>query len=490
MFYGDNRRGENPLEFLTNFEIGLSQLPHLSESVKCKRFYNHCKLDFDAEDWYENIKKNSPAVVTSWPTLVSHFRVKWLGAAPDTLLEIPITKLVTTTQPDAATTVSRETTTTTTMIIPAPANTAAPATYETTTMPQRHVIAPPTLIPAQSEVDLTTSTTTTDSSNTVTTAIRQDQEELAVGREEEWGEKKGVREQEVDTGEQERAEVTQGEVRDPAPSPTARVAANAKPHEPVWFNWATEVDEAHGLSPVAHNTLQPEPADPAPAPINPAPGDVAVDPVRTTFVNAVPADPVPIDPAPVSPINPVRTAPANPVSVPASPVPTEPAPTNPVPVGPDPVSPVPTDPAPANAVTIDPVRTASANAAPTQPTPVDPDPAHIVLAEPVPVDPAIALFNPMPVNYIQIRDYYKRGVLVKINQSVSCVPARPISTTPVAPVHIDPVSVTSANPNPITFIIKKLPLHQISIHLAYVKSSQLFRVRWRGFGSRTRAFAI
>jgi hypothetical protein len=264
MFYGDNRRGENPLEFLTNFEIGLSKLPHLSESAKCKRFYNHCKSDFDAEDWNENIEKNSPAVVTSWPTLVSHFRVKWLGAAPDTLLEIPITKLVTTTQPDAATTVSRETTTTTTTTIPAPANTAAPATYETTTTPQRHVIAPPTLIPAQSEVDLTTSTTTTDSSNTVTTAIRQDQEELAVGREEEWGEKKGVREQEVDTGEQERAEVTQDEVRDPAPSPTTCAAANARPHEPVQSDWAAEVDEAMGLSPAVHDTLQPEPAEPAP----------------------------------------------------------------------------------------------------------------------------------------------------------------------------------------------------------------------------------
>ena len=80
-------------------------------------------------------KKNSPAVVTSWPTLVLHFQVKWLGAAPDTLLEIPITKLVTTTQPDAATTVSHETTTTMITAIPTPANTAAPATYETTTTP-------------------------------------------------------------------------------------------------------------------------------------------------------------------------------------------------------------------------------------------------------------------------------------------------------------------------------------------------------------------
>ena len=73
MFYGNNQRDENPLEFLTNFEAALTQLPHLSESVKCERFYNHCKSDFDAEDWYENLEKNSPAVVTSWPTLALHF---------------------------------------------------------------------------------------------------------------------------------------------------------------------------------------------------------------------------------------------------------------------------------------------------------------------------------------------------------------------------------------------------------------------------------
>src|ERR1700691_1164935 len=113
MFYGDNRCDENPLEFLTKFETGLSQLPHLYESAKCKRFYNHCKSDFDAEDWYENIEKNSPAVVTSWPTLVSHLRVTSLGAAPDTLLEIR--KPVTTTELDTATTIAYETSTTTTM---------------------------------------------------------------------------------------------------------------------------------------------------------------------------------------------------------------------------------------------------------------------------------------------------------------------------------------------------------------------------------------
>jgi hypothetical protein len=61
-----------------DFETALSQLPHLSESEKCKWFYNHCKSDSDAEDWYENLENNSPAVVASWSTLVLHFQVKWL----------------------------------------------------------------------------------------------------------------------------------------------------------------------------------------------------------------------------------------------------------------------------------------------------------------------------------------------------------------------------------------------------------------------------
>jgi hypothetical protein len=134
-----------------------------------------------------------------------------------------------------------------------------------------------------------------------------------------------------------------------------------KHHKPTWFNWAVEVDEAIGLSPVTHNTLQPEPADPAPAPINPVPNDIAinpnhaahmstdpvdpipsnpipdnaiVNPVHTVFANLVPTDPVPVDPTPVSPTNPVCTMPADSVSVPRSPVPTKPGPANSVAVNP------------------------------------------------------------------------------------------------------------------------------------------------------------
>jgi len=199
MFYGDNRRGENPLEFLTNFETGLSQLPHLSESAKCERFYNHCKSDSDAEDWYENIEKNSPAVVTSWPTLVLHFRVKWLGAAPETLLKVR--EPVTTTELDTATTITYETSTTTTnantaitttTTIPAPTSTAAPLVYKTIITParpnrvadMRHVIAPPMLTPPQLEAETTDAFADLSPSNIGATyiAVKQHKEELEIGR--------------------------------------------------------------------------------------------------------------------------------------------------------------------------------------------------------------------------------------------------------------------------------------------------------------------
>jgi hypothetical protein len=139
-FYGDYRSGENPLAFLTNFEAALARLPHLSESEKCAQFYNCCKSDFDAENWYENLEKNTPAAVTSWTTFVLHFRVKWLGASPSSLLE-PVSK-----KPDTATPIATKTTTTTitnantaittTITIPAPTITAALAVYKTTTTPE------------------------------------------------------------------------------------------------------------------------------------------------------------------------------------------------------------------------------------------------------------------------------------------------------------------------------------------------------------------
>jgi hypothetical protein len=94
-----------------------------------------------------------------------------------------------------------------------------------------------------------------------------------VGREEEEkgvGKKDGASEQ----GEQRGTGMTQGEVRDPAPSPTARLTFDAMLHEPARFDWAAEVNEALGFSPVAPSNST------APTPVNPVPSDVLIDPVH------------------------------------------------------------------------------------------------------------------------------------------------------------------------------------------------------------------
>jgi hypothetical protein len=264
MFYGDYRHGEDPLAFLTYLETTLANLPHLSEPEKCERFYLRCKSDSDAEDWYENLERNSPTVVASWPTLVLHFRVKWLKASPDLLLE---TDSITTTPFDAATSIVSETnianTTITTTTIPAPTNTAALAVYKTTITPERpdrvadtrHVIAPPILNPAQPEAETTNASTESGPSDigATHTAVRQhggtkvepevERAEMLKG-EKKGGKKQGemsereVERRETDAGEQERMEETQNEVQDPAPSPTARLAFDAMLHEPARFDWA------------------------------------------------------------------------------------------------------------------------------------------------------------------------------------------------------------------------------------------------------------
>jgi hypothetical protein len=113
MFYGDYRAGDNARTFLRRFEGDLTDMPQLSETEKCHRFYNYCRSGSDAEYWYEELERNSPIVLTSWFTLANHFRVKWLRGSPNLLLESPEIKQITIIQSDTATTVSRDSTSTT-----------------------------------------------------------------------------------------------------------------------------------------------------------------------------------------------------------------------------------------------------------------------------------------------------------------------------------------------------------------------------------------
>ena len=86
MFYGDFHPTKNPLTFLTLLEEGLADQPHLSDSKKFEYLYLNCRSGFDAEAWYENLM---PSITMSWAILVLHFHVKWLGANPKILLEVP-----------------------------------------------------------------------------------------------------------------------------------------------------------------------------------------------------------------------------------------------------------------------------------------------------------------------------------------------------------------------------------------------------------------
>jgi hypothetical protein len=402
MFYGDYRYGEDPLVFLTYLETYLAKLPHLSESEKCERFYNHCKSDSDAEDWYEDLERNSPTVVASWSTLRLHFRVKWLKASPDSLLDtlqVASAKLDTATSTTSTTAIANAKTTT----IPAPANTAAQAIYETTATPEqldqaldvRHV----TPVPARSAVELTTTTTAADLNSAITEIEQQDEEEPGVRRvedgkgveKEDGASKRETERREVDTRERGGTGITQGEVRDPAPSPTDGTAVDPEPDEPERFDWATDIDESPGPVPTFVNAKPdhtPAPVDPvysphAPValasavPANPVPGDVPIDPVRTRSANAAPS-------------NPTASAPANPDPTPPKCI----------------TTPIVVDETRTTASQLDralPKRTVTpqngdvapavtlASTAPTAPTPVNPVPSDVM------IDPVrIAFANPVP----------------------------------------------------------------------------------------------
>src|ERR1700683_4654180 len=83
--------------------------------------------------------------------------------------------------------------------------------------------------------------------------------------------------------------MTQGEVRDPAPSPTACITLSIVSHEPVRFDWVSEVNDFLGLSPVVsdnNGTIVHVQGTPQPVPVNPKLGQPG------------PANTVPVDPDP------------------------------------------------------------------------------------------------------------------------------------------------------------------------------------------------
>ena len=189
-------------------------------------------MGWDAEEWYEDFENSSPEVISSWSTLRKHFRIKWLGANPNVLLGITETKPATI---GAATTTSRQTTTT---------------------------------------------TTATDSNNATTTIEQQDNEEPTAGGEKELEmgveKQEGMCERKVDAGEREEMTMTQS--------------------EPARFDWAAEVDEAFGLTPIERNTGWRTSVNLAPiSPSNLVPNNAATSIANETAPNASgPRSPTPL----------------------------------------------------------------------------------------------------------------------------------------------------------------------------------------------------
>jgi hypothetical protein len=273
--------------------------------------------------------------------------------------------------------------------------------------------------------------------------------------------------------------MTQDEVGDPAPSPTACLAFDAMLHEPTRFDWAAEVNEALDLSLVAPSNST------APTPINPISSDVTVDPVCITFANPVPSnlpttpsvhpDSISIHPNPTGvaltktntmPIKPNHTShelttipitgdmapnankarsptsptkpsviecrkgsnepPARLISPEAVPTPTKPDPPPPKPI----TAPFSSDMAPHT-------RT------PAKCMPSDGIPAASIPINTIPVDP-----DPVNPNSVTMNDCTHVTIMYPMPaDSISADPNQvvhvdTICITPTKPVHVDPVSVT------------------------------------------------
>ena len=88
-FYSDFCPNKDAQAFLAFIERYLFENPHLTEPQKCEALYNHLRLGWEVDNWYEELESSAPEVLTSWPTLCNHFCIKWLGTSPSTLLEIP-----------------------------------------------------------------------------------------------------------------------------------------------------------------------------------------------------------------------------------------------------------------------------------------------------------------------------------------------------------------------------------------------------------------
>ena len=88
-FYGNFRPNEDARAFLAYIDTSLGEDLHAMEAEKCEILTFYLPTYSHAEEWYEKFENSAPEVLTLWTTLHKHFCIKWLGASPNILLEIP-----------------------------------------------------------------------------------------------------------------------------------------------------------------------------------------------------------------------------------------------------------------------------------------------------------------------------------------------------------------------------------------------------------------
>ena len=89
IFYGDRRPNEDLRAFLTYLETRFACHTNYTEEEKSESLACHLGAGSIAERWYDKLEISTPEITNSWATLHKHFCVKWLGASPNILLNIP-----------------------------------------------------------------------------------------------------------------------------------------------------------------------------------------------------------------------------------------------------------------------------------------------------------------------------------------------------------------------------------------------------------------
>ena len=242
-------------------ETRFARSTNYTEEGKCESLACHLGAGSIAERWYDELEISTPEITNSWTTLRKYFHVKWLGAPPSILLEVPPPTFCTaTTTPTAngradASHHSPPTTTSSQPTNNAPTtsklNPIMPRTTQTNIKPPANETKPETTVATTSDATIGTNTITGDGMDRrVNGEGRKEEEQIRTvfgdTKEEERGEEETGGEEEAKT--QRRNEVRDkrvpardddgGEPRDVRSSP------NEGEHEPQRLAFVESGDRA------------------------------------------------------------------------------------------------------------------------------------------------------------------------------------------------------------------------------------------------------